>query len=215
MGIVRIRRDGDGTWTEKVHGLSRGTLYEAAAFDLERGRVFLAKRGAPSLEIADLAGESIGPAPSVEFGTALRQIAILEYDGTLRLFASDGQSTVVSIEIDATPPRIEVVASGLDRPSALVFDRERLRLYIATSGDGALWKLDCASACGGPIRFASMAQLRRPRTLAVDARGVVWAGDLENELIAGFSPAGNLVEQVERLPSSFGGGGGAALSEVE
>jgi hypothetical protein len=214
MGIVRIRRGGDGSWTEKVHELSRGTLYEAAAFDLGRGRVFLANRGAPSLEIADLAGEGIGPAPPVELGTALQQIALLEYDGTRRLFASDGRSTVVAIEIDATPPRVDVVASGLDRPAALVFDRERLRLYVATSGDGALWKLDCASACGAPVRFASMAQLRRPRTLAVDARGVVWAGDLENELIAGFSPAGNLVEQVERLPSSFGGGDSTVVRPV-
>jgi hypothetical protein len=214
MGIVRIRRGVDGSWTEKVHRLPRGSVYEAAAFDLERGRVFLANRGAPSLEIADLTGESIGPAPPVEFEAALQQIALLEYDGARRLFASDGRSTVVAIEIDATPPRVEVVASGMDRPSALVFDRERLRLYVATSGDGALWKLDCASACEAPVRFASMPQLRRPRTLAVDARGVVWVGDLENELIAGFSPAGDLVEQVERLPSSFGGTDGTWVRPV-
>jgi hypothetical protein len=37
----------------------------------------------------------------------------------------------------------------------------------------------------------------------VDAQGVAWAGDLENEVIVGFSPAGGLVQQVERLPSSF------------
>jgi hypothetical protein len=197
-----------------VHGLPRGSVYEAAAFDLERRRVFLANRGAPSLEIADLAGEGIASAPPVEIGAALQQIAMLEYDGTRRLFASDGRSTVVAIEIDATPPRVEVVASGMDRPSALVFDRERLRLYVATSGDGALWKVDCASACGPAVRFASMAQLRRPRTLAVDARGVVWAGDLENELMAGFSPEGNLVEQVERLPSSFGGADGTLVRPV-
>ncbi len=203
MGIARVRRAADGSWAEKVQELPGGTLYEAAAFDFERQRVFLAGRDAPSLEIADLARRDVRPAPPVELGAAVEQITLLEYDGTRRLFASDGRNTVLAIEIDAAPPRVQVVASGLDRPSALVFDRERLRLYVATSGDGALWKLECASECSAPVRFASAAALRRPRTLAVDPQGVVWAGDLENEVIVGFSPAGELVKQVERLPSSF------------
>lgn len=204
MGIARFRLAGDGSWAEKVQELPRDTVYEAAAFDFERQLVFLARRGAPSLEVADLARRDIVPTPLIELGAAMPQIALLAYDaGMRRLFASDGQATVLAIDLDAAPPRFQVVASGLDRPSALAFDRERRRLYVATSGDGAIWKLECATGCRAPVRFASAAELRRPGTLAVDARGVVWAGDLENEIIVGFSPAGGLVQQVERLPSSF------------
>lgn len=204
MGIARFRPAGDGFWTEEVQELPRGALYEAAAFDLERQLVFLARRGTPSLEVADLARRDVGPVPLVELGAALPQIALLAYDaGTRRLFASDGRATVLAIDLDAAPPRVQVVASGLDRPSALAFDGERRRLYVANSGDGALWKLECATECSAPARFGSAAELRRPRTLAVDSRGVVWAGDLDNEVIVGFSPAGGLLRQVERLPSSF------------
>lgn len=201
MGIARFSPAGDGSWAEKVEELPRDSFYEAAAFDFERQLVFLARRGAPTLEVADLVRRDISPVPLVELGAAVPQISLLAYDaGARRLFASDGRATVLAIDLEAAPPRIQVAASGLDRPSALAFDRERRRLYVATSGDGGLWKLECATECSAPARFASVAALRRPRTLAVDARGLVWAGDLENEIIVGFSPAGRLVQQVERLP---------------
>jgi SMP-30/Gluconolactonase/LRE-like region len=204
MGIARFSAASDGSWPEEVQELRRGSLYEAAAFDFERQLVFLARRGAPSLEVAELARRDIGPAPLLELGTTVSQIALLAYDaGRRHLFASDGLATLLAIDLDAAPARVQVVASDLDQPSALAFDGERRRLYVATSGDGALWKLECATECSAPVRFASAPALRRPRTLAVDARGVVWAGDLENEVIVGFSPAGRLVQQVERLPSSF------------
>jgi hypothetical protein len=192
-----------GSWALAVQELPRGNFYDAAAFDVERQLVFLARRGTPSLEVADLASES-SPKPLVEVGSAVSQIEILAYDaGTRRLFASDGRSSVLAIDVAAMPPRVQVVASGLDRPSALAFDNGLCRLYVATSGDGALWKLVCAPECSAPSPFASAAQLRRPRTLAVDARSVVWAGDLENELIVAFSAAGELLQTVERLPPSF------------
>jgi hypothetical protein len=204
MGITRFHAASDGSWAEEVRKLRRGTQYEAAAFDFERQLVFLARRDAPSLEVAQLAHRDIGPAPLLELGTTVPKVALLAYDaGTRHLFASDGLTTLLAIDLDAAPARVRVVASGLDQPSALAFDRERGRLYVATSGDGALWKLECATECSAPVRFASAPALRRPRTLAVDAQGVVWAGDLENEVIVGFSPAGRLVQQVERLPSSF------------
>jgi hypothetical protein len=203
MGVARFRPAGDGSWALAVQELPRGNFYDAAAFDVERQLVFLARRGTPSLEVADLASES-SPKPLVEVGSAVSQIEILAYDaGTRRLFASDGRSSVLAIDVAAMPPRVQVVASGLDRPSALAFDNGLCRLYVATSGDGALWKLVCAPECSAPSPFASAAQLRRPRTLAVDARSVVWAGDLENELIVAFSAAGELLQTVERLPPSF------------
>lgn len=204
MGIARLRPAADGGWSTEARELRRGSWYEAAAFDVARERVFLARRGEPKIEVADVARGDVDPASLVDLRATVSRVALLAYDGDARrLYASDGRATVLAIDLDATPPRVHVLGSGLDRPSALAFDGERRRLYVGTSGDGALWKSECAGACGAPERFASAPELRRPRTLAVDARGVLWAGDLENEIIVGFSPAGEIVQRLERLPSSF------------
>jgi hypothetical protein len=204
MGIARLRPAGDGAWSTEARELRRRSWYEAAAFDIERERVFLARRGEPRIEVADIAHGDIDPALLVDLSATVSRIALLAYDGgSRRLFASDGRATILAIDLDGARPRVHVLGSSLDRPSALAFDGERRRLYVATSGDGALWKSECADACSAPERFASASELRRPRTLAVDAQGVLWAGDLENEIIVGFSPAGEVVHRVERLPASF------------
>ena len=92
------------------------------------------------------------------------------------------------------------LASDLDLPSALAYDRQRRRLYVATAGDGTLWKVDCESACGAPQRLAASREITHPRALAVDASGVVWVGDLEAGILAGISPEGEVVRRIERLP---------------
>ena len=169
-----------------------GALYEAAAFDWGRQRVFLAGRGAPSpRDRSDLGCGNVGPAPPVELGAAVGA----DHASRVRRHAAPGSrptgaNTVLAIEIDAVPPRVQVVASGLNWPSALVFDRERHRLSRRHLGrrralEARVRELSAALRYGShPPRL-----LRRPRTLAVDP-GEVWSGPVtsKNEVTTfGFS----------------------------
>jgi sugar lactone lactonase YvrE len=95
---------------------------------------------------------------------------------------------------------VTALAGDLDLPSAIAYDRGLDRLYVTTAGDGVLWKLECATSCAAPERFAGSPEVKQPRALAIDAEGTVWVGDLEAGVIAGLSPEGKLVREIVRLP---------------
>jgi sugar lactone lactonase YvrE len=50
------------------------------------------------------------------------------------------------------------------------------------------------------MRHAAAPLRATPRSLAVDGNGVVWVGDLESRAIAAFSPEGELLKLIQRLP---------------
>ena len=116
------------------------------------------------------------------------------------MFGSDGEANLIVADLATTPATVTTLASDLDLPSAVAYDRERRRLYLTTAGDGTLWKVECESSCGAPQRLAASREITHPRALAVDASGVVWVGDLEAGILAGVSPEGEVVRRIERLP---------------
>jgi SMP-30/Gluconolactonase/LRE-like region len=202
IGVTRISVADRGLEAHD-RALPRGVDATAAAFDLDRGRMFLARKDRPEIDIIDLTNRSsLVPVLLLDLG-ASGPMQILIYDSTRdRLFASDGRSTVVAVDLATEPPRLETVATDFALPTALAFDRERRRLYVSTESDGTVWRLDCEVSCGPPRRLAASQEVGHPRSLAVDAKGVVWVGDLENRAIGALSPEGELLRVIQRLPGS-------------
>lgn len=171
----------------------------AVAFDVGGLRAFLADRDRPWLRIAHLDR----PRDPVELRTSvggLASMALLYYEaGGDQLFASDGVDTVVRLELGADEPTTEMVADHLEFPTALAFDPERRRLYVATRGR-RLWVYDCPGRCGPGRVFAEAQMLVHPTSLVITGDGTVWVGDDEAQKILCFSPDGALLASHGRLP---------------
>jgi hypothetical protein len=199
IGINRL-----GVKNRKVEEVGRSLPPEvtaaAAAFDLSGERLFLARLDRPGIDVVDLSGKKLEAAPLLDLESP-EPLRMLAYDGERRrLFGSDGKASLIVVDLEATPPSVTTLAGDLALPSALAYDGSRHRLYVTTAGDGVLWKLDCASACGAPERMAAAREISHPRALAVDAEGTVWVGDLEHGILAGVSPDGEVSKRIERLP---------------
>jgi hypothetical protein len=185
-----------GRWLPKAYQSS------AAAFDIARSRMFAARADEPRVDVVDLERSELVPEPIADLG-ATDPLRLMIYDPVGdRLFGSDGEASLIEVDLSVTPPRVTTIAADLDSPSALAFDGTRRRLYVTTAGDAVLWKLACDPSCGAPARLAAAPQLGHPRSLAVDARGTVWVSDLESGVIAALSPSGELIKLIERLRES-------------
>jgi hypothetical protein len=199
VGVTRLGQ-GERGLEAQARALPKGFDSAAAAFDLERSRLFLARVDEPGIDVVDLTHKQLEPVSLVDIDTS-DPLRMLAYDAERdRVFGSDGEANVIVADLAATPPAVTTLAADLDLPSALAYDRERKRLYVTTAGDGTLWKLECESSCGAPSRLAASPHLKRPRALAIDATGVIWVGDLEAGILAGLTPEGELVRRIERLP---------------
>jgi hypothetical protein len=202
LGVVRLEQGQRGIESDS-RSLPRDVTASAAAFDRDAGVLYVARRDTPTLDRVDLGRRTLDPETLLDLGAG-GELQLLEYDaGGNRLFASDGRSTAVEIDLDESPPALRRIPGELALPAALAWDGERERLYVATAGDAAVWKIECAASCGAPERWASVPELRHPRSLAIDGSGRVWVGDLESRLIVGLSPAGEVLRRIERLPQEF------------
>ena len=184
----------------KGRSLPKGFESSAAAFDLDGSRLFVASALEPSVHVVDLTRKELEPEPLLDLDSS-DPLRLLAYDAERkRLFGSDGEANLIVADLTTTPPTVTTLAEDLDLPAAIAYDGERRRLYVATAGDGTLWKLDCESACGAPQIMAGPVDTVHPRALAVDSEGVVWVGDLELGILVAISPEGELLRRIERLP---------------
>jgi hypothetical protein len=199
VGVTRIAEGERGLETQ-ARALPRGFVSSAAAFDLERSRMFVARGKETAIDVVDLSRKDLTPEPLIALETS-DPLLLLAYDAERdRLFGSDGEANLIAIDLTTAPPAVTTLAGDLDLPSAIAFDPGLDRLYVTTAGDGNLWKLECATSCAAPERLAGSPEVKQPRALAVDATGTVWVGDLEAGVLAGLSPDGKLVRQIVRLP---------------
>jgi hypothetical protein len=199
VGVTRLGQ-GERGLEAQARVLPKGFDSAAAAFDLERSRLFLARGQEPVIDVVDLTHKQLEPVSLVDIDTS-DPLRILAYDAERnRVFGSDGEANLIVADLTTTPATVITVAADLALPSAIAYDAGRKRLYVATAGDGTLWKVDCSASCGAPERLTEGSELRHPRAIAVDAEGVVWVGDLEAGILAAVSPEGKLVRRIDRLP---------------
>jgi hypothetical protein len=199
VGVTRVGV-GDRGIEALGFSLPKGFESNAAAFDLDRSRLFVATVDEAGVDVVDLTQKKLVPEPllAIESSDPLR---LLAYDPDRDwLFGSDGEANLIVADLATTPATVTTLAGDLDLPSAIAYDRQRRVLYLTTAGDGTLWRVDCESTCGAPQRLAASREITHPRALAVDATGVVWVGDLEAGILAGISPEGEVVRRIERLP---------------
>ena len=202
---TEIFRNDLATGVKRQTRVMDDTRYVAAAFDVGRQRAFLAPEEQTTVGTVNLAARKSRWEPLVDVN-GVPLIAELLYVGTgSQLFVSDGLGTVVRVKLGTERVTQEIVVEQLRWPSAMAFDVERNRLYVATGHDQTIWKAECADRCFQAEPFIRSDRLVHPNVLAVAADGSVWVGDLEAQVLLVFSPDGEPLHVIERLPVSAGG----------
>lgn len=198
--VLRMRLLDDDAVIDERFRVDVDAQPAVVAFDVRGLRAFLASRDEPRLSVARLDARQASAEPLASLG-GLSSIALLLYEPAGdQLFASDGVGTVVRFALGKDDGPTEIVADGLEFPTALAFDPERRRLYVATRGR-RLWAYDCPGRCGPGRVFAEAAALIHPTSLVITADGVVWAGDAVAQTILCFSPEGELLSSHDELPA--------------
>ena len=199
VGVTRVGV-GDRGIEALARSLPKGFESSAAAFDLDRSRLFVARQNEAGVDVVDLEAKELVPAPLLDIESS-DPLRLLAYDPERdRLFGSDGEANLIVADLATTPATVTTLASDLDLPSAIAYDRQRQRLYLTTAGDGALWKVECESSCGAPQRLGRLARDHPSARARGRRHGVVWVGDLEAGILVGVSPEGEVVRRIERLP---------------
>lgn len=199
IDVIRMQLLDDDTLVDQQMRIDPREPVAAISFDVRGKRAFLASVASPRIDVASLSAKRT-KTESLLSVSGLSGIAQLLYEPSGdQLFATDGVGTVVRVALGAGKQRSEVVARDLSFPTAMTFDAERNRLYVATRGH-RVWQIACTSRCTEPELFAETDQLVNPTSLLVTGDGIVWVGDSEAENLLCFSPAGELFESHNRLP---------------
>lgn len=200
VDVLRMRLLDDDAMVDRRFHIDVESRPAAIAFDVAGSRAFIADSRVPRITVAHLEAKHVAAEAVASLG-GLASVVLLHYepDGD-QLFASDGVGTVVRLPLAAASSHTEVVAQGLELPTAIAFDPERRRLFVATRGH-RLWVYDCPERCGPGRVFAENSSLINPTSVVITHDGVVWIGDFEAQTILCYSPEGRFLGSHDELPA--------------
>ena len=199
IDVLRLKLLANDTVADRRVRFDAGFRPSAIAFDVVGEQAFVARRGSPSLFVANLGAKHVEVQPLTNLG-GVESVSLLLYEaGGRQLFASDGFDTVVRFPLGGEESRTEIVDHDLAVPTAIAFDPENRLLYVATR-ERMVWVYECPDRCGPGRVFTRLEAMMNPTALLVTEDGVVWVGDTEAQSIQCFSKDGVALGNHDRLP---------------
>ena len=185
--------------------LASSDCFDAAAFDVQSKRVYLANHGEEGIRLwtAELTQKRPEPKKLLDLPGGA-PVTAMHFDTAYhRLFAAQGASgTLWQIPTDGESPRLQFVAEGLGYPLTLEYGRTQQRLYVADAEGKKIWALDCGEQCEDAQVFFDSEALEAPSTMAVALDGTLWLGDLQGQTLLTIAPDGTVTNRVHSLSGS-------------
>ena len=182
--------------------LSSSECFDAAAFDVQRKRIYLGHDGEEGISLwaAELPDKSPQPQKLLDLPGG-SPVTAMHFDTShRRLFAAQGASgTLWQVRTDTDSPRLQFVAENLGYPLTLEYGNVQQRLYVADAQGKRIWVLDCGEPCGDPQVFLESEALEAPSTMAVAPDGKLWLGDLQGQTLLTIAPDGTVTNRVHSL----------------
>jgi len=92
---------------------------------------------------------------------------------------------------------VREISDSAGHPSAMSFDTNSKRLFVADASGRKIWTISVAPQVGKPATFAGSDSLKGPSAVAVGPDETVWVGDQSAHAVLHFSSGGHLLKTLK------------------
>lgn len=171
------------------------TTFAGVAIDQVHKTVYLGDAITGEISSLSVDGNSTSPSFLVEVSGVVRLGPLATDVAGQRLFAADvGGGTIYVVDLSSRKSRL--LASGMGEPSALSYDAEQQRLYVADASHHCIWQISTNLPKPTTSVFSSATELREPRGLTVDAQHTVWVADHAALAVFKLSSGGQVIQTI-------------------
>jgi DNA-binding beta-propeller fold protein YncE len=179
----------------QVQTWSARSTFAGIAIDQVHQTVYIGDAVTGEISSLPIGGNSSSPSFLVEVSGAARLGPLAVDVAGKRLFGADVGGGTIYV-VDLPKRKSHLLAFGMGEPSALSYDVDQQRLYVADASHRCIWQISTNSTKPKKSLFSSAPELREPRGIAVDAQHTVWVADHAALEVFKLSPAGLVVQRI-------------------